>query len=657
MSKEVKRILELQAEIKYHDYMYFDQDKPVISDSKYDELVYEYQALLANHPELDPTKHTVGFVAPDPAMETITVIEPMLSIGKRKTEADFRKWIRQNVETDAIYEDKMDGMALRLIYHYGELVCIHNRASGTLAAVVSHRRHLLKNIPDFIEADKSDPVTEYTGEAYCLFKDFEEYLTRHGLDPKDADTRSTVSGLMKRKGTTDRDDLPIYFKVYNASSVVRDRYGFYTQLRQHCIAAGFDLPKLYSQTEVDKLLALPSKPVGDFAVDGIVAKDDDLKNWDRDQGNQYYTYAICFKYPTLQLTSKVKEIDWSISNEGELIGTLIYEPVVYDGTTLSRARLDYAASYFEKGLRVGSIISVTKANEIIPRIVGLVDPGTGPKLGFPELCPFCSESIHMDDGGKVARCVNADCEGQLLKKLTELSTINAFNIKGLGPKRIQSLLDNGFLSNPHELFALTEADLINSGFDLATSGSVMEQIGKLDEQDIHRWLVALAIPNLGPTRAIEISNFSATNGLNDGIKFYNLDDLIRLLTDGKFLLDLFGLDGLAIGNHVRNHEEEIRQFLEHYTFDKVRSAQVSGIPVAVSGAWPVLSRELMREGLQTAGYLLSDTVTKSSKVLLVANKPSPSKISKANKWGIPIINITTVTDIRDVVILIGALNR
>lgn len=657
MSNKVKRLLELQALIKYHDYMYFDQDKPVISDAKYDEMVLEYQGLLEEHPEFDPAKHTVGFVAPDPSMETVMIVEPMLSIGKRKKAADFQKWIEQNVSTDAIYEDKLDGMALRLIYNYGNLTCIHTRGNGDVGGVVSHRRHLLKNIPDYIEADKDDPITEYTGEAHCLYKDFDEYVARHQLDPNDVDERSTVSGLMKRGKATERDDLPIYFKVYNASSVVRSRFEHYTQLRQHFISSGFDLPRLFSQSVVDELLLLDSKPIEDYPVDGIVAKDDDLSAWDREQGSQYFTYAICYKYPTPSIETKVTGIDWSIAADGELIGTLMYEPVDYEGTKLTRCKLDYAASYFEKGLRIQSVIKVTKSNEIIPKLVSLVDPGTGPKLGYPEHCPFCGEPVHMDDDGKVARCLNPECDGQLLKQLTRLSEIDAFDIKGLGPKRIQALLDNGFLSNPSDLFELNEEDLINSGIDLATTGSIMEQIGRLDDKDISRWLFALSIPNLGIVRAVEISNLAATNGLNDELKFHNLDDLIRILTDGAYLKDLFGLDGLVIGNHIRKNEDEIRKFLSHYTFTKERGVQVSGVPVAISGAWPVLSRSLLAEGLQKAGYTLSDTVTKSAKVLLTGNKPSPSKLAKASKWGIPVINITSVYDINTISVLIANANN
>lgn len=657
MSNKVKRLLELQSQIKYHDYMYFDQDKPVISDSAYDALVMEYEALLEEHPQFDPKKHTVGFVSPDPSMETAIIVEPMLSIGKHKTKEGFQKWIAQNAPAHEIYEDKLDGMALRLIYNYGNLVCIHTRGNGDLGAVVSHRRHLLLNIPDCIKSDIDDPVTEYTGEAHCLYADFDQWVVRHGLDPKDTDPRSSVSGLMKRSKATDRDDLPIYFKCYNANSVVRSKYDSYAQLRGHFIDAGFEPPRLFNRTKVEELLNLPGKPVEDYPVDGIVVKNDDLRTWEIEQPAQYYTYAICYKYPTPSIRTKVTDIDWSIANDGELIGTLIYEPVDYEGTKLTRAKLDYAASYFEKGLRVGSIIDVTKSNEIIPRLVGLVDPGTGPKLAFPEHCPFCSEPVRMDDDGKTAYCVNPDCEGQLLKQLTRITEREALDIKGLGGKRIQALLDNGFLSNPYELFDLTEEDLINSGIDLATSGSIMEQIGKLDEKDISRWLFALAIPNLGIVRAIEISNLASTNGLNDGLKFHDLNDLITILTDGKFLQEMFGLDGLVIGSHIKQNEEDIRKFLSHYTFGKERGPQLTGIPVAISGAWPVLSRQLLAEGLLNAGYALSDTVTKSAKILLIGKNPSPSKLAKAEKWNIPTLNILSIYDINTIAVLIANVNR
>lgn len=650
MSNNIKRITELEGLINYHDYMYHDQDKPVISDSQYDNLVYEYHDLMEQTPGY-VSRIKVGFVDPDPSMRSIPIVEPMLSIGKRKSKEDFQKWISTNVSTDVSYEDKLDGIALRLIYLNGELTSIHLRGT-VMGADVSHRRHLLRNIPDVLTEYKDTEKVEFTGEAFCKFIDFDRYVEKYSLNPKETDTRSTVSGLMKRHKKTDRDDLPIYFKVYSASKNIRDKFETYPQLRDHFTDIGFDIPIQMDLGMVDDLLNLPSKPKNEYPIDGIVAKDNDLRKWEKPQKGEYYSYGICYKFPTICLETKVTGIDWSLTLDGSFVGTLLYSPVEYDGTQLTRAKLDYAGSYFKKGLGIGAVIQVTKGNEIIPRIVSLVSPATGTKFSFPERCPFCDKLVQLEDNDNVARCINDACEGQLIKQLIRLVDKNGLNIKGLGDVRIKALVDNGFISKHADLFNLKEDDLINAGVDAKTTEDIIEQINKVNDLDILHWLYALGIPNLGITRAAEVSNMAASNGLNDGLKFYNLKDLMTILTDSKYLNDLFGLDGLVIGSHIKKHQDEIESFLVHYDFSRERAVKLMGIPVAITGSWVALTRKLMEEGLEEAGYLLADSVTKSAKVLLVGNKPSPAKIEKAKRFGIPIIDITQVHELSNIVTLI-----
>lgn len=653
MSKNIKRILELEAQIKYHDYMYTEKDSPVISDAAYDDLVREYWELVEDTPTYQPTLRP-GFVAPDPVLELVKIEEPMLSITKKKDRDDFEKWVKLNIQAGATYEEKLDGMALRIIYINGELHRIHTRGDGRDGADLSHRRHLLLNVPDRIESDVGKDRTEYTGEAFCMYADFDAYVERHGLDPNDTDPRSTVSGLMKRHKATERDDLPIYFKVYGACTKVRSSFETYPEMMEYLAGIGFDIPMKYDGALLNEMLSLPQRPKNGYPIDGIVVKDNDLRKWDLPQDTAYWTYAACYKFPTIAIDTKVTGIDWSLTMLGQLVATVLYEPIQYDGTTLTRAKLDYAQSYFDKGLGVGAVIKVTKSNEIIPRVVELVTPATGPRFKYPDECPFCNEMVTLDQEAGTAFCNNEACPGQLLRQLIRLTDRkDGLDIKGLGDKRIQALLDNGFLSNAHELFDLTEEDLINSGIDVLTAGNIIEQIAHLNNHDLYRWLSGLAIPGLGPTRAIEISNLASTNGMTDGVKFHDLKTLMMFLTDATFLQDMFGLDGLVIGSYIRQNQEGITKFLSHYDFSKPRSPSLDGIPVSITGSWVALTRPLMSNALGEHGFLLSDKVTKSTKVLMVGQKPSASKVEKAKKWNIPVVDITSLHDLNSLVALIS----
>lgn len=652
--QQLKRILDLEAQIKYHDYLYFNKDEPVISDSEYDLLAEEYFNLLEECPDYKP-QIRVGFVEIDDELPTVVINEDMRSISKKKDPEDFRKWVKVNAGSNATYEDKLDGVAVRLVYVKGVLTLGHSRGRGDVGADLTGRLHLVTGIPKEIEAYKKFDRREVTGEAFTTYKDFEAYVERHKLDPKTIDPRGTVSGLLRRITPGEMEDLPIYFKAYSAGKDTVAEFDTYPELRDHLENIGFDLPMLFELSEIEEMLSLSSKPVGEYPIDGLVAKCNDLRLWEKPQKGEYYTYATCYKFPTKSYETKATGIDWSLSNEGELIGTLLYEKVEYEGTNLTRCKLDYAPSYFEKGLGMGSIIRITKANEIIPKLVAMVTPATGEKFKYPDNCPFCNHPIELDPRG-VGYCKNDACEGQLVKRLIRLVEKKGLNIKGLGDVYIQKLVDNGFLSNPADLFKLTKEDLINTGISESESQAIIEKIAAANDRDIMHWLFALAIPGLGLVRAGDISNLAATNGLNDGLKFHTAEDVVRILSDVEFIQGLFGLDGLVIVNHVRSDAKNITEFLRNYDFNRQgKHEKAIGIPVAITGAWAALTRPLMEEGLNEAGYTLSETVTKSVKILLIADKPSASKVEKAKRYGIPAVNITQVHSMAGIIDLIEAL--
>lgn len=654
---KLKRVLQLEGQIKFHDHMYFNMDTPVISDGEYDELVSEYNTLVDQIPGYQSGLNA-GMIPVDQSLIPIDIIEPMISISKRKTVEDLNKWRKVHIgSTEEVWEDKLDGMALRLVYEKGYLRFIHTRGNGKQGGDVSHRRHLLKNIPDHVEMYEDKDRVEVTGEAFCMFADFDAYVERHELNPDDIDTRSTVSGLMKKSKSSERDDLPIYFKAYNASVNVRSGLETYSELRDHFTSVGFDIPMLIEGDLLQELLQLTSKPTFGYPIDGLVVKMNDLRKWETEQGSDYYSYATCYKFPTVSLKTRVVGIDWSLSTTGHLVGTLIYEPIVYDGTTMTRCKLDYADTYFERGLRIGSLVEITKSNEIIPKLVSLVETGNGQKLKYPEKCPFCQKLVVVE-GPNSVRCINDNCEGQMVKRLFRLSSINGFNIKGLAEKRIEVLIDNGMLKEPQDIFKLTEKDLINVGIDESTAGKIIEQISALNDLDIHRWLFALGIPGLGGVRAIEISNMSGKIGIaeGEGLKWDSLESLMFILKSTDAMCALFGLDGMEMVKFVLDKEDIVTKFLGNYDFTRSHIPALDGVPVAISGAWNVMTRQQFSDIMRDNGYLITDTVTKNVKALLVGTKPSPSKVSKAEKNNLPVIQLGNFTSADEIVRQLLSLN-
>lgn len=655
MSDGIKRLLELQGQLKYHDHLYHTLDQPVISDSEYDILKQEYDELAEQHPEVVDPKVTIGFVDPPKALGKVTITEPMISVDKKKDVESYDKWIDKNVSTECVEEIKLDGIALRFIYKDGVLARIHTRGRNGIGGDVSHRRHLLVNMKDTVELHEDKDEVFFTGEAFCFHKDFLEYCARHKLDPTDTDPRSTVSGLMKRADAGDRDDLPIQITVYGASRNVRDQFETYLELREHIKECGFNVPELITEPMRAEMFAAGKLPEWDYPIDGIVAKDNNLRAWEKEQSGEYYTYAVCYKFPTIALKTEITGVDWSLTNTGELVGTLMYKEVDYGGTKLTRCKFDYMKSYIDKGIRIGSNISVTKSNEIIPKLISLDETGNGEKILLPTKCPFCNAPTTPTNIS--VKCTNGECEGQIVKRMVGIFNIDGFNIHGLGEKRVESLVNVGKLNEPADIFKWDAQDLIDGGVAPASVDGILKAIEQAKSNDLSQWLMCLAIPSLGKVRAVELSNMSATNGMNDGLKFHNLTDFMCILTDAQGLSNLFGIEGAKIANHCKKKVDEITRFLSHYDFGRQAPIGMDGIPVAITGEWNGLTRRDLTAVLRQHDFVLSSSVTKTCKALLTATKPSPSKIETAKRYKLPVIEIGGISDVNGIVALLSNIGR
>lgn len=655
MSDGIKRLLELQGQLKYHDHLYHTLDTPVISDSEYDILKAEYDELATQHPEVVDPAVTIGFVDPPKALGKVTITEPMISVDKKKDVESYDKWIDKNVSTTCVEEIKLDGIALRFIFTNGSLTRIHTRGRNGIGGDVSHRRHLLVNMKDGVELHEDKAEVFFTGEAYCYHKDFQDYCARHGLDPTDTDPRSTVSGLMKRAESGDRDDLPIQVTIYGASQNVREQFGTYLELREHIKECGFNVPVLIDETMRAEMMAAGKLPEWDYPIDGIVAKDNDLRSWDKPQTGEYYTYAVCYKFPTITLKTEITGVDWSLTNTGEFVGTLMYKEVDYGGTKLNRCKFDYMKSYIEKDIRVGSKISVTKSNEIIPKLISLDEIGKGEKIILPTKCPFCNGPTTPTNIS--VKCTNGECEGQTVKRMLAVFNIDSFNIHGLGDKRVEALVNIGKLNEPADIFKWDAQDLVEGGVAPASVDGILKAIEGAKANDLSKWLMALAIPSLGKVRAAEISNLSATNGMNEGLKFSDLKDFMLIIKDAQALSTMFGIEGAKIASHCKKKADEIERFLSHYDFGRQAPMGMDGVPVAITGEWNGLTRRDLTAVLRQHDFILSSSVTKTCKALLTATKPSPSKIETAKRYKLPIFEIGSISDVNGIVALLSNIGR
>lgn len=635
MSKTYLDFVELEKQIKYHDYLYTVIDKPIISDAEYDRMVQEYHEILEANPEFKPS-HVPGFVENPTGFKLVKIKEPLISIVKKKNVEDFNVWIKKNIDTIAIFEEKLDGVSLRVIYEHGILSQGHLRGSNSLEGIdVTHRLKLVKNIPTEIAELINVEYMHVDGEVFCTFADLEKYCEKWDKDYAETEPRTTVSGMIKRLKDHETDTLTMYFRAFNADKRTREQCKEYTVLRNKFEDWGFDVPQQLDGLLLKDLFKVTSKPNFGYPIDGIVVKDNDLMNWNDSHMTGYYTYTACYKFPTIALVTKLRDVIWNLTTQGCLTGVIIYDPVEYDGTVLQRAKFDYPDEYIRAGIRIGSVIEVTKANEIIPKLVGIKELGKGKKIAFPEKCPCC-DSILIVETPSIRRCINDNCMGKFLKQLSRIVDTQGLNIKGLGPKGLEALVDAGYLSNPCDLFQISREDFLNLDvFDQNQVDNILEQLSETSLLGLERWLYASCIPNMGTVAALEFAQ-------EQGKRYNDLSEMLEVLKTQTTMMELFGVDGIVMSKYVRENEETLSQFFMHHNFDNPVKTIPDLLPIAITGSW-VISRDELKKKLFNEGFGLVDKVTKSVTQLIVGKDPSPAKVVKAEQYGIRIVQINANT--------------
>lgn len=637
MQDLTKELYSLEGKIAYHDFLYYNQDKPIISDSAYDQLVARYLELKESVPDFVPSIDP-GFVGPDESLPTEALNEPMLSVDKYKNKETIEKWqSRQLAKLGWIPEEKIDGVALRLTYERGSLVKMNLRGDG-FGTIVTHRVSVMPSVPRWVDGYRDLDRVEVSGEAYVTLADLATYATAWNVDSPES--RSTISGMLKRKQPEESDTLDIRFKAFMVDTQTRKDMRTYEDMRQSLLEAGFEIPKRLTDEELEEAYNASERPVGEYAIDGIVVKNNDLSMWKDTHMKGYWTFMVCYKYPTCSFTTTLLGVDWKLNTKGYLEGTLVFEPVEYDGSTIRRAKFDYVDRYINAGLRIGSTIEITKANEIIPNLVGLVEKGDGEPVGYPKYCPSCNDPLERE-GSDAARCVNITCPGLLLTRLERGCSPKGLNILNLGTKRLERLINVGRIKNIAYLFSIGNRFYEEAGIEDAIAAKVEKQLEKAKTLGLNNWLYALCIPHVGYTRATEIA-------AEFGTTFSNSEELIKLLCNSEEMEKRCNAPGLKAAQWCFTHIEQLEEVFYHYDWRNCKITVPDQIPVVCTGAWTRTRKEI-KEILAEYGFNVEDGLSKSSAVLLVGDKPSPGTIKKAEKWNTPIIELKPTMTINELV--------
>lgn len=656
-----ERMRFLDEAMRLHDWKYHVEEAPEIENDQYDALEREFRALCDQYPELAAQFESHSKVVPidipaDGPLEVIRFTEAMLSAKKIHTVEQLEKFMATFPEgTKFVYEVKLDGLSLKLLYSKGILSKMITRGSGMVGEDVTHAYPLFYQgvIPLEIRTDLDE--LELRGEAWIGIKDYLDYNASVSDDEKKKDPRNAVSGWVRTH--VDRMDHKVLntlqFSVYWSSETFGN--DSYKEMKATLAGMGFDTPQEVTKDHIVMNLRSDLIP-----TDGIMVKVDDLKiQHEVGVTSRYPRWSVGYKFPPAEGTPIVEAVEWSTSGYGRVVPVVIYSPVKLGGVMCSRASLDNYGTFMELGLGVGDVISVTRNNDVIPRVNNIHEVGGGEPLEAPTECPSCSSLLEVRIGktGSDLICNNAaGCPGQLVGRTVNMGDKFGFDIDGLGPAIVQDLVDRGYIKQPADVFTLKGA-AVN-----LISDTLKGNIEAAKVQPLHRFIKALCLPDIGIVLATRIANAITDEQIeftrpvrmayresNDAFKaaFENL------LKDVKFLTSIYGISGGIAMSVVRSvespmFEDNFSALVDVVVIDFTPLGEVGGFKVAMTGSFDQ-GKEALIGVFAKEGVELSNKLTMDCKYLIVGERPGKSKLLKATENGIPTLDVNEYPSVLDLI--------
>jgi DNA ligase (NAD+) len=673
------RVTELRGLIEYHNERYHALDAPEIPDAEYDLLVRELRELEAANPALvtaDSPTQTVG-AAPLGLFRPVRHLVPMMSLDNAFEEAELRAWAERlrrlvpelDLESLAFSsEPKVDGVAMSLTYERGQLVTAATRGDGVTGEDVTANVKTVKSVPHRLDP-KVGPhprLLEIRGEIYMPLADFaamNEAQEAAGLRPF-VNPRNAAAGALRQKDPEVTATRPLAFWAYQVGEVDGAAAGkpwpaptqsaTLAQLKR----AGFPVsPDARIVSGIDAVIARCRELAADrhglpYEIDGVVTKVDDLALHRRlGATSRAPRWAIAFKFPPEERTTKLLGIDVSIGRTGRATPFARLEPVFVGGSTVRVATLHNEDQVAAKDVRPGDLVIVRKAGDVIPEVVGPVRGGPGaprrrkPKWKFPPACPSCGTPLVRLPGESDTYCTNIDCPAQRVQRIAHYASRSAMDIEGLGEERVIQLVGAGLIEDPADLYGLEVEQLAAlERFALLSATNLVAAIAASTTQPLSRLLVALGIRHLGPTgaravarafgtldalMAAEAAELAAVEGVGAVIAA-SVAEFLSVPTNQAVVERL-----RAAG--VGTEEPGAESGAADGDGSAALQQSLAGLTVVVTGAVPGYTREGAQEAILARGGKSPGSVSKSTFALVVGEAPGASKLKKAEELGVPMV--------------------
>jgi DNA ligase (NAD+) len=678
-------IEKLREELRRHEHLYYVLDAPEISDAEYDALMNELKRLEAAHPELvtpdSPTQRVGG--KPAEGFKKAQHSRPMLSLDNAYSAEELAGWDRRvrelagDLPVEYTAELKLDGLSVALRYEPAQdggarLVSGLTRGDGQTGEDVTSNIRTIRSVPLSISAERLQKVRlpqgafEVRGEVVMPEKAFEllnEERERDGLPPA-VNPRNAAAGTLRTLEPSIVANRRLVFFAYFL--LVEGEYWTQGQTAtlDALITLGFRVNphrgRVGTVEEMAKFIddAESKRASLGYEIDGVVLKVDAHATQQRlGYTGRAPRWAIAYKFTAKSGVTQVKSITVQVGRTGKLTPVAELAPVFIGGTTVSRATLHNADFILGLGLKIGDYVKVERGGDVIPKVVEVIEDADHSRgkhnFKFPSECPECGSKVVRAEGEVDYRCVNADCPAKLRESLLHFGHRGVMNIEGLGDAVVEQLTEKRLVKSVADLYRLTERDLLSlekqvtrrnkaTGLEETkteallgpkAADALLKQIVDSKRAGLARVLMGLGIRFVGE-RTAEL--LAQEFGSMDALMAATAEELERVEEVGprisQAILEFF----LATAN--RALVESLKDAGVDMTAEKkVRSAQLAGLTIVLTGTLPTLTRDEAKQKIEAAGGKTAGSVSKKTSYV-VAGEEAGSKLEKARELKVPVID-------------------
>ena len=654
MEQIKNKIDKLKDTIAYHNHLYYVEDNPKISDFEYDKLMKALEGLEKEYPALitpDSPTQRIGGKALE-GFETVVHTVPMQSLNdvfNIQQLKEFDQRVRSSLgvsEVEYIVELKIDGLSVSLEYQEGVFMRGSTRGDGVVGEDVTHNLRTIKSIP--LKLRENIAYLEVRGEVFISRSDFMALNAQREAEdqPLFANPRNAAAGSLRQLDAkmTAKRKLDIY--LFNIQQIQGKAFDTHLESLAYLKDQGLKvIPVEQTFTDIEKvheeIMRIGSERNKlPFEIDGAVVKVNYLKYREGlGTTSKSPRWAVAYKFPAARKPTQIKDIYVQVGRTGALTPNAILEPVKLAGTTVGRATLHNIDYIREKDIRIGDIVIVQKAGDIIPEVVEVIkDKRTGSEKEFdmPKKCPTCGADVVREEGEAVTRCTGISCPAQFLRNIIHFASRDAMDIDGLGPAIIEQLLEKKRIASAADLYYLNAETLTGlERMGEKSANNLLNAIEKSKQNDLSRLLFGFGIRLIGQ-RAAQI--IAQAFGSIDALMQVSVEQLTAIHEIGEKMAESF----VQFMQQEQTHDtiEKLRKAgvnLENKQEEKKEDNRFEGMTFVLTGTLNEYTRSEAKALIEKYGGSVSVSVSKNTAYVLAGEKAG-SKLEKAQALGVEIID-------------------